>query len=387
MTTEEGTDDQQGQRSFQSPRYRIKLSTRDVDMDTGESINSSFSSASQQQLSQHLNSTIGMGVAIDPMAAAAPGNLIFKHDQRSLAGRSGSGALINGYALVGDTEGEPDVPPPASTSVSQPIGRGRGSTLPAWMTRGDDDRLGNNSTKAANDGASSLNKPMGRGRGTTLPAWMTRDTGTSDAAAHSDAESRSGDRHTKKERKERKKHSRKRSRDTGRRRHDHHSRKHRHRRRQRNEETSNGRQESPRTASVSSDNSYSSTDGQRYRSRHHDRDGNNDGRRRERKRHRRSSREESRSPSFSSESDREKKRHRKHKHHHSRRRHGYSDDEGSRRGRDKASRVENNGSVSDKNESYDGRNARGSSTTSFSSVAEAKRLIAELEDKKRHRER
>ena len=100
------------------------------------------------QLGRALASNIGMSIAIDP------GSLILK-------GKSAGGAMastnINGYALVGEEEGEPaepmvdhnkklvglSKPTISQRPVVRPMGRGRGSTLPAWMTRSDpDDRLG-----------------------------------------------------------------------------------------------------------------------------------------------------------------------------------------------------------------------------------------------------
>lgn len=84
--------------------------------------------ATQKHLTLSLNSAIGMGVALDPMAVISKStNLVLKSDGAKTN-------LINGYALVDDDEGEPpvtDLDPP----MLKPMGRGRGSTLPAWMTQ------------------------------------------------------------------------------------------------------------------------------------------------------------------------------------------------------------------------------------------------------------
>jgi len=97
-------------------------------------------------LGRSLASNIGMSSAIDP------GSLILK-------GKSGSvGAMgntkFNGYSLVGEDEGEDEAPTtsvrhetaaanvPNAAPPVRPMGRGRATTLPAWMTRQDDDRLG-----------------------------------------------------------------------------------------------------------------------------------------------------------------------------------------------------------------------------------------------------
>lgn len=85
-----------------------------------------FGEAIKEQLAQSLNSAIGMGVALDPMAPKRSSNLVLKSDGTKQS------SLINGYALVGDDEGE--VRAPQTATRIQPIGRGRGSTLPAWMT-------------------------------------------------------------------------------------------------------------------------------------------------------------------------------------------------------------------------------------------------------------
>lgn len=99
-------------------------------------------------LGRSLASNIGISSAIDP------GSLILK-GRRSGGGTSNNSATFNGYALVGEDEGE--LPPDTSTATTaanetlredptappsstvRPMGRGRATTLPAWMTRQDND--------------------------------------------------------------------------------------------------------------------------------------------------------------------------------------------------------------------------------------------------------
>ncbi|KAL3925241.1 MAG: hypothetical protein SGILL_000539 [Bacillariaceae sp.] len=124
------------------PRLRIKLSMKDVSQDGSRQDLGQEREQKEQvknQLESSLNSMIGMGVARDPMenrlvikgnAASSKSNMTFR----------------GGYTLVGDDEGEPE---PTEVDARQkstltetpravaPMGRGRGTTLPAWMTRGD----------------------------------------------------------------------------------------------------------------------------------------------------------------------------------------------------------------------------------------------------------
>ncbi len=109
---------------------KVRLSMKDAAQDGSEvdlSRDRAFGEAIKEQLAQSLNSAIGMGVALDPMAPKWSCNLILKSDGTKQS------SLINGYALVGDDEGE--VQAPKTATRIQPVGRGRGSTLPAWMTR------------------------------------------------------------------------------------------------------------------------------------------------------------------------------------------------------------------------------------------------------------
>mmetsp|Transcript_22036 Transcript_22036/g.47920 ORF Transcript_22036/g.47920 Transcript_22036/m.47920 type:complete len:400 (-) Transcript_22036:30-1229(-) len=93
------------------------------------------------QLGRSLASNIGMSIAIDP------GNLILKGKS---AAAVAANTDFNGYALVGEDEGEAPMEKqhavevkPEPVVVVRSMGRGRGTTLPAWMTRSDPkDRLG-----------------------------------------------------------------------------------------------------------------------------------------------------------------------------------------------------------------------------------------------------
>ena len=136
-----------------SPRLKVKLSMKDVAQD-----GSGVDLAAEEQrkamvaatMESNLNSTIGMGIARDPMENFAmqqqsQQRLKLKHTGLGMTSPS---SKINGYALVGDTEGEPEPSvldkPSVTTSVAAvapnatrlpPVGRGRGATLPAWMTQ------------------------------------------------------------------------------------------------------------------------------------------------------------------------------------------------------------------------------------------------------------
>ena len=108
---------------------KVRLSMKDAAQD-GSKVDLSRQRASGEALKEHLTqslkSAIGMGVALDPMAPNKSSNLVLKSDVTNESN------LINGYALVGDDEGE--IQAPATAPTVHPLGRGRGSTLPAWMT-------------------------------------------------------------------------------------------------------------------------------------------------------------------------------------------------------------------------------------------------------------
>jgi len=152
-------------------RHKVKLSMKYVNQDTGQDLdpeNENIENDMQRisrggggrggmsagnvkldgtngansQLGQALSSNIGMSIAMDP------GNLVLK-------GKRGA-TSIAGYSLVREDEGEPEFPAinnnnadhqesmmPVEQKVVRPMGRGRGTTLPAWMTRVDsEDKLG-----------------------------------------------------------------------------------------------------------------------------------------------------------------------------------------------------------------------------------------------------
>ena len=95
------------------------------------------------------SSNIGMASAIDPMAQR--GSRVVLRGGSGPSGAIGGNLTFNGYALVGDDEGEVDVNDVGQLSgnsvqvqpPAKPMGRGRGTTLPAWMTaRDQDDNIG-----------------------------------------------------------------------------------------------------------------------------------------------------------------------------------------------------------------------------------------------------
>uniref|UniRef100_A0A7S2A1M2 S1 motif domain-containing protein n=1 Tax=Ditylum brightwellii TaxID=49249 RepID=A0A7S2A1M2_9STRA len=162
-------------------RTRLSLSMKYVHQDTGEDLDADGTQAGEDQrrradrggrgrdgadgnfgdnipsaLEQSLNSNIGMGIAIDPLAAmrqaaaavkrgrGSKNRYVLWNDNASTVG--GGPVLFNGYALVDDEEGEvatkeevttasPTQPVKAPSMPSKPLGRGRGTTLPAWMTQ------------------------------------------------------------------------------------------------------------------------------------------------------------------------------------------------------------------------------------------------------------
>ena len=111
-----------------SQRWKIQLSRKDVSQDgmaTDLGKEREFREQQHNELESTLTSMIGMGVALDPMAD----RLIMKNNSR------GSTTFRGGYSLVGDDEGEPEpIVEPARLELP-PLGRGRGTTLPAWMTQ------------------------------------------------------------------------------------------------------------------------------------------------------------------------------------------------------------------------------------------------------------
>lgn len=115
-----------------SQRWKIQLSRKDVSQDgmlTDLGKEREIRERQHNELEINLTSMIGMGVALDPMAD----RLVMKN--KTLGANT---SFRGGYCLVGDDEGEPETivepaapPPPKLLSM----GRGRGTTLPAWMTK------------------------------------------------------------------------------------------------------------------------------------------------------------------------------------------------------------------------------------------------------------
>ena len=128
------------------PRTKLSLSMKDASQD-GSCEDLGAEREKQEQVTatiEHsLSSSIGMGVARDPMAQG----LVLKHNKN----KQSSSQLFNGYALVGDDEGEPEPELPVKSvrsvepvvaSPKPPVGRGRGVNLPAWMTKPTDGPTG-----------------------------------------------------------------------------------------------------------------------------------------------------------------------------------------------------------------------------------------------------
>ncbi|EEC45275.1 predicted protein [Phaeodactylum tricornutum CCAP 1055/1] len=139
-------------------RFKIKLTMKNVAQDgTAQEIEASLQAGQRvsQAIEQNLNSKIGMGVARDPMAgySNASDRLILKNDP------SRKTTVINGYALVDDTEGvlppESSLPPLIEPVQIVLMGRGRGKTLPAWMTNDDNGPIKRSEMVVNDDGSSS----------------------------------------------------------------------------------------------------------------------------------------------------------------------------------------------------------------------------------------
>ncbi|KAG7369195.1 4-hydroxy-3-methylbut-2-en-1-yl diphosphate synthase [Nitzschia inconspicua] len=123
------------------PRLRIKLSIKDVSQDGSRQDLGRQREEKEQvktQLETNLNSMIGVAVARDPMENH---RLLLKCNHNAANTVT---TFRGGYTLVGDDEGEPaeSEPKPDSDLLTnesrdlqlKPMGRGRGATLPAWMT-------------------------------------------------------------------------------------------------------------------------------------------------------------------------------------------------------------------------------------------------------------
>jgi predicted RNA-binding protein with RPS1 domain len=139
IQVEQPQNQSQSDCSDRRPRLRIKLSMKDVSQDGSRKDLGRQRDDDQQvkaQLETNLNAMIGVGVARDPMVNA---RLILKG--MSNATSTTVTSFRGGYTLVGNDEGEvSETEPPTNVASdplgphSTPIGRGRGATLPAWMT-------------------------------------------------------------------------------------------------------------------------------------------------------------------------------------------------------------------------------------------------------------
>jgi len=128
-------------------------------------------------LETSLNSQIGMGMAIDPLAAMQQVSSSNSANRLILRDSGKKKVMINGYELLDDNEGEIDIPPPRQSqgpavvpyqanSTRRPIGRGRGSTLPSWMTQSsqNDGIQSNPKNKEDDISCSSLSNADRRGK-------------------------------------------------------------------------------------------------------------------------------------------------------------------------------------------------------------------------------
>ena len=147
----------------QDGRHRIKLSMKDVSQDgRGQDLGKEREAKEQvtTQLQTNLNSMIGMGVALDPMERIVLKNSGGYGNKNSAA--STKTTFRGGYTLVGDDEGEPEPDPPSAvaetTNKVVPMGRGRGATLPAWMTSNDGPVGASSDRKSTSDDRSDADK-------------------------------------------------------------------------------------------------------------------------------------------------------------------------------------------------------------------------------------
>jgi predicted RNA-binding protein with RPS1 domain len=218
LEVEHQQQESSGEQHQQHARYKIRLTMKEVPQDGSAPAHFQAEMAAQQasqSLEQNLNSRIGMAVARDPMSSYT-GRLVLKqsHEQPK---------VINGYALLleDDDEEETDLSPAGKpTASSALVARGvvdSTSTIPA------------------------ASRAMGRGRGTTLPAWLVaQQRGEStlslaksgkrrsdEGSSRSSHDNRDKKKHKKKERNSRhlrggmsKQHSSRIERDSGRRRRD-----------------------------------------------------------------------------------------------------------------------------------------------------------------------
>ena len=247
------SDDPRGRNRF--PRYKIRLSVKyasqdgeytDLDPTGQEADRESRSRRNREefgqrggggdergggrggvppsQLEQNLNSQIGMGIAIDPLAAmqqgtnsSGGGSGLVLRNQGNHAGK----IIINGYSLVNDDEGEPERKPEpeptaeSSRSIERPVvssrpivkgvGRGRGATLPAWMTQtsSSDGPTGHNGSVSVH--SRSRSRSRSSSRGSTSPTRRKKkrkkEERSSSSKKHSKHSKHKRERHESKRRK------------------------------------------------------------------------------------------------------------------------------------------------------------------------------------------
>lgn len=263
-------------------RYKISLSLKDASQD-GLATDLGAAAERHQQLKQQithsLTSSIGMGVALDPMAAAAAArgrksNLVLKQKGGAPA------TIINGYALVDDDDDYDDAPNTNTTTS------GGGNAANQNINRSGPQ------VSAADNSRTAATKPMGRGRGTTLPAWMTRqqqEEGPIKAPQDKGKEDEDDD---SKGGKHKRKHKHKSSK-----RHNHRSSRHR------SSKLDDDNGDDEKLDNAKDDNSYSEDDDRRKKRKRKHKDHKKSSRHSSRKRrHRSRSRSRSRSPSMSSRS-------------------------------------------------------------------------------------
>lgn len=179
---EEPSDIREGA-DWRPPRVKLKLSMKYVDQNDGRDLDpsnehqahggtnrgnssaasrQSFSNVAGSIMADNLNSKIGMSTAMDPMAR----NLILKSRGGNRDDTNSARMMFNGYALVDEDEPAEFVPKPVARSGVNPLNESHSNAM--IMSRGPSAHVN------AGVAATSLSsRPTGRGRGSTLPAWMT----------------------------------------------------------------------------------------------------------------------------------------------------------------------------------------------------------------------
>ena len=129
-------------------------SNHDMDASNSNHYNRSNTYSTSSVLATSLNSQIGMGMAVDPLTTMNQNRIQIRNNGNNHNDNNKNNkVIINGYALVGDDEGEPTKQQqhvPSYNALNETatkikaVGRGRGATLPSWMTTEthDSDRIG-----------------------------------------------------------------------------------------------------------------------------------------------------------------------------------------------------------------------------------------------------